>query len=161
MRNPGKSAIAVAACVAALAAGASPAPSRELKGSGTVTYMVTQIARIPLPGGKVLTESHYKGVVLAADAADPFNLSSQDCSGAEVDSSDRTLSEEIGTCVAFDKAGDVWWLQYTNKGDDRRWSVVSGIGKYAGMTGSGTTKLLTATADGRATISWSGTVNLK
>ena len=139
MRNPAKSAMAIAACLAALAAGASPALSRELKGSGTVTYMVTQITRIPLAGGKVLTESHYKGVVLAADAADPFNLSSQDCSGAEVDSSDRTLSE----------------------GDDRRWSVVSGIGKYAGMTGSGTTKLLTVTADGRATISWSGTLNLK
>ncbi len=69
--------------------------------------------------------------------------------------------EDHGVCVAFDKDGDAWWLSYSNKGDDRKWMVVAGTGKYAGMTGSGTTKLLAVTPDGRMTIGWRGTMDMK
>jgi hypothetical protein len=62
---------------------------------------------------------------------------------------------------AFDKDGDAWWLSYNNKGEDRSWTVVAGTGKYAGMTGSGATKLLAITPDGRMTISWSGAMKMK
>jgi hypothetical protein len=72
-----------------------------------------------------------------------------------------TPDEDNGVCVAVDKDGDAWWLSYANKGEDRKWNVVSGTGKYAGMTGSGTTKLLATTPDGRTTISWSGAMRMK
>jgi hypothetical protein len=42
-----------------------------------------------------------------------------------------------------------------------KWTVVSGVGKYAGMTGNGATEVLMAAADGRLTLALSGTLNMK
>ena len=55
----------------------------------------------------------------------------------------------------------MWWLWYHNRGDDRQWGAIAGTGKYDGVTGSGVTAELAATADGRLAISWQGTLTLK
>jgi hypothetical protein len=148
-------------CLFAVAGHGSLASAAELNDSGTVTYSVSQITHIPLGGGRILTEQRMAGVVVASDSAPPFHLSSQDCLSAGIGDGKGLPDEDNGVCIAVDKDGDAWWLSYTNKGEDRKWTVVSGTGKYAGMTGSGTTKLLAITPDGRMTISWRGAMKMK
>ncbi len=147
--------------VFALAVYGGSAGAAEIKDSGTVTYHLGQAAHIPMAGGKALTEQRMSGMILANNATAPFHLSSQDCLSAGVGDPKGMPEENHGVCVAFDKDGDAWWLSYSNKGDDRKWTVVAGTGKYAGMTGSGTTKLLAVTPDGRMTIGWRGTMDMK
>ena len=151
----------VGLCLFALSNHTSLAQAGETKGSGTVTYALNQIANIPLGGNRNLTEYRMSGVVIATDATPPFHLSSQDCVGSGIGEGKGWPEEDHGACVAFDKDGDAWWLSYRNKGDDRKWTVVSGTGKYSGMMGSGTTKLLAITSDGRMVISWNGTMQMK
>ncbi len=148
-------------CLFAIASQVSPTSAADLSDTGTVTYSLTQITHIPLVGGKVLTEQRMAGVLVASDSAPPFHLSSQDCLSAGIGDGKGLPDEDNGVCVAVDKDGDAWWLSYVNKGEDRKWTVVSGTGKYAGMTGSGTTKLLAITPDGRMTISWRGEMKMK
>jgi hypothetical protein len=145
----------------ALGAWTTPVAAGEMKDTGTVTYQTTQLTHSPLAGGKFLTEVRRTGVVVANNPPHPFHLASQDCLGTEIGDGKGLPEEGHGTCVNVDKDGDVWWFSYSNKGDDRKWSVVSGTGKYVGMTGGGTTKILVATPDGRLTIAFAATLNMK
>jgi hypothetical protein len=150
-------------CAGLLAACTSPAISGEIKALGTLTFVTTQFERIPLVGGKFLDEAHLKGVLSASDPSIPLHLASQDCDLATVvDAKGVPLEGYGGYCVTIDKDGDVYWIRLSGTGtSDRRWTVVSGIGKYAGMTGNGATEALRATADGRITLALSGTLSMK
>lgn len=144
-----------------LALGSSTAMGREIKGSGTITFHLSQLAQIPLAGGKFLTERRATGVGISADPTSPYHLASQDCVGASVGDAKGGPEEDNGFCVIFDKSGDAYWISYSIKGDDGKWAVTSGTGKFAGMTGDGATKTLALTPDGRMTMSWIGTLNVK
>jgi hypothetical protein len=159
MRTKKSIAQLLACAIVALAVQAGNA--EQIGGSGTVIYTITPGAQIALPGDRMLMESHLKGVILADDTSSPLHLSLQDCGSAAVGDGAGMPGEDSGVCVAADKDGDVWWLWYNNKGDERRWSVISGTGKYEGMTGSGTTEVLSYMPDGRLAITWSGTINMK
>jgi hypothetical protein len=122
----------------------------------------TQFERIPLAGGKFLNEAHLKGVLLASDPSLPLHLASQDCDFATSVDDKGVPAQGYGYCATIDKEGDVYWIWLSIMGPaDSRWTVVSGTGKYAGMTGSGRTNVLMATADGRLTLALSGTLNMK
>jgi hypothetical protein len=140
----------------------SPAISREIKASGTLTFIRTQFEQIPLVAGKFLSEVHLKGVLLASDPSLPLHLASQDCDLAiVVDAKGAPLDGYGGYCVTIDKDGDVYWIRLGNTASENKWTVVSGVGKYAGMTGNGATEVLMAAADGRLTLALSGTLNMK
>lgn len=141
---------------------ASPATSAEINASGTLTFVRTQFERIPLTGGKFLNETHIKGVVLASDPSLPLHLASQDCDFAMSVDDKGVPGQGYGYCATIDKEGDLYWISLSIMGTaDSKWTVVSGTGKYAGMTGGGTTRVLMATADGRLTLALSGTLNMK
>jgi hypothetical protein len=141
---------------------ASPATSAEINASGTLTFVRTQFERIPLAGGKFLNETHLKGVLLASDPSLPPHLASQDCDFATSLDDKGTPTQGYGYCATIDKDGDVYWIWLSSVGpSDRKWTVVLGTGKFARMTGSGTTEVLMATADGRITLALSGTLNMK
>jgi hypothetical protein len=149
-------------CAGLLVACTSPATSGEIKASGTLTFVRTQFEQIPLAGGKFLSEMHLKGVLSANDPSIPLHLASEDCDLAMVvDAKGALLEGYGGYCVTIDKDGDVYWIRLSGTPNDNRWVVVSGIGKYAGMTGNGATETLMATADGRLTLALSGTLNMK
>jgi hypothetical protein len=140
----------------------SPATSGEIKASGTLTFVRTQFEQIPLVAGKFLSEMHLKGVLLATDPSLSLHLASQDCDLAMVvDAKGAPLEGYGGYCVTIDKDGDVYWIRLSSTATDYKWTVVSGIGKYAGMTGNGATEILMAAADGRLTLALSGTLNMK
>jgi hypothetical protein len=103
-----------------------------------------------------------KGVLLASDPSLPLHLASQDCDLAMVvDAKGAPLEGYGGCCVTIDKDGDVYWIRLGNTASENKWTVVSGVGKYADMTGNGATELLMAAADGRLTLALSGTLNMK
>lgn len=161
MVKPRKMIVLYSLCSVALAGWTGAATAGEMKDTGTVTYQTTQISQSPVAGGKILAEIRRTGVVVANNPPHPFHLASQDCLGAEISDGKGVPEEGHGTCVNVDKDGDAWWFSYSNKGDDRNWSVVSGTGKYVGMTGGGTTKILAITSDGRLTIAFAATLNMK
>ena len=143
-------AIALAAVVAA-----APVVAGAEDGSGTVTYVTVQSETTDLAGGGKVLRTHSKGVILADDPASDFHLSTQDCTGATVIGADGAVSG-TGSCDAVDRDGDTWAIWYSNSAAGRVWGVIGGTGKFAKMTGGGTTEPLLQTKDGRMTISWKG-----
>jgi len=153
--------LALIAALAALGSLVAPATAAEIKGTGTVTYAVTVVAENNLPAGRILRQSRMKGLILADQDNMPFNLSPQDCSNAAIFDDKGTMVEAHGTCVAVDVDGDVWWLSFQGDTDGSQWTVTGGTGKYAGMTGGGSTDNLLITGDGRFAIAWDGTLQMK
>lgn len=153
--------LALITALTALLGLAAPATAAEVKGTGTVTYTVTVVAENNLVNGQKLRQSRMKGLILADQDNMPFNLSPQDCTNAAIIDDKGTMIEAHGTCVAVDVDGDVWWLSYEGDTDGSQWTITGGTGKYAGMTGGGTTDNLLITADGRFAIAWQGTLQMK
>lgn len=153
--------LALVAALAAVAGLTVSATAGEMKGEGTASYIMHRIAATRLADGRTLSQAHLKGVILAADPAWPFNLSSEDCNDTSLVDHDGKLLKEYGECVAVDKAGDVLWLKYDGSDAGSTWQVIGGTGKYDGSTGGGTTKNLLATRDGRLAISWTADVKTK
>lgn len=144
-------AITLAAAVAS-----APGLSAAEESSGTVTYVTTQVEFTDLAGGGKLRRGHSKGVILADDPASVFHLAAQDCSGTTVIGADGKVMFGSGSCNAVDRDGDTWAIWYSNSAAGRIWNVIGGTGKYANLTGGGTTEVLMLTRDGRMTISWKG-----
>ena len=144
-------AIALAAAVAA-----APGLAMAENGSGTATYVTVRAEVSEIGGGATVRRGHSKGVVLADDPASDFHLATQDCTGATVIGADGAVMSDSGSCHAVDRDGDTWSLWYSNGAAERTWQVIGGTGKYAHMTGGGTTEILLLTPDGRMTIGWKG-----
>lgn len=145
-----------AAALAALAAGPAAAAGEHV--SGTVTYISSHAHPVALAGGGRLLQVRSRGVLLDADPASPVNLSAQDCESTVVLGADKQPVMDSGSCVTVDKDGDTWTLWFLNRGDDRTWQVIGGTGKYAKMTGKGTTKVIGHAPDGREVLSYDGTL---
>ena len=132
----------------------------ETKVSGKVVYIAAPISTSALAGGKSLRRTQLKGVVLA-DGASFLNLNAQDCMGTSLIDANGTEVDATGSCTASDKDGDTWSIWYHNTLESRSWTIIGGTGKFHGMTGSGTTTALGATADGRVTVSYAGVIQTK
>ncbi len=137
------------------------AVAAETQLTGMVVYQVTPLSSVKLANGDTLQQSHLKGVILADEPAVLLDQNRQDCTGSSVTGPDGAEIEGSGSCVASDADGDTWSLWYHNRGDERTWAVISGTGKYEGMTGEGSTKVVSATPDGRIVITFGGTLQLK
>ena len=128
-----------------------------MTGSGTVTYGPSEPEVRELPDGRTLLRVPFKGIILSDDGTGPFHLSSQDCQGTVILAADGSQEIGRGYCDAVDADGDVWWLSWMNRGDERSCQILGGTGKFVGLEGGGTTtELLPQLPDGRQTISWEG-----
>ncbi len=134
------------------------APSEVLaeSGSGTVTYVPVASETMQDSSGKTITRDHLKGVILASDPGIKFHLATQDCKGTTVVSAYGNDLVVKGYCDAIDRDGDVWWLWYDGTAQGSTWGILGGTGKYAGMTGGGTTTTEKPAPDGRFVIHWEG-----
>ena len=58
----------------------------------------------------------------------------------------------VGHCSVFYDSGDVVWVSVTQTTTDQpvTWTVLGGVGKYAGATGGGTSKVTSRRSDGYA-----------
>ncbi len=152
--------IAVAAVLAA-SLPLQPADAEALKASGTTTYVPTSSDVTPLSEEANLLRTQSRSVLMADDPELPFHLSNQDCAGTYLLDANGQVDTGRGYCDVIDGDSDIWWLSWTTKGDDGTWEVMGGTGKYDGMTGSGTSKVLSQAADGRFVVRWEGTWELK
>jgi hypothetical protein len=122
----------------ALLAATTFAPAADFPKSGEATFDRYQIARIisavQSPVGKgVLWEDI--GVTRNIKGEKPWDRLVDRCQGtATVVGED--WSRESGNCVKKDQDGDQIFVTW--QGSD--WTIVSGTGKYKGITGTGTTK---------------------
>lgn len=143
--------LAVGACLSIQAGYAA-----EVSASGTVTYIATPMGQSPLGDGRILSRVHLKGMVVASDPSVSLHLASQDCVGTTLLDAGGVQTYGAGTCDGVDADGNTWWIWWRNTPQERTWSFIGGTGKFEGVSGGGTTKVLGATEDGRLTISWEG-----
>lgn len=146
----------------ACAAPATGSFAAEMHPNGVVFYVspATAAAPMKLANGLTIVPLHQSGIIRDDDQASPLNFSAHDCGGTLAVEPDGATSG-AGTCMATDKDGDVWWLVWTSDGKTGgTWQAISGTGKYAGLSGSGTTKFVANFPD-RSAISYSGTLTLK
>ena len=134
----------------------------EVKVSGTVTYAngpSNPGDETKLPDGSTMVRVYQKGVIVDKDPASPLNLNAQDCYGMVIVAADGKSAPGAGGCDAVDKDGDRWWMWWVEK-DGNHWGVTYGTGKFAGMTGGGTTETILNLPD-RSTITYEGTLKMK
>jgi len=133
----------------------------EMKISGTGTYVTVDQDTVSLPDGRSITHLRQKGLVLSDDPSSPIHLAVADCFATVVVAADGKSYELTGYCSDIDRDGDVWWVAFSDGAGGPHWSILRGLGKYEGMTGSGTFRVDIETPDGRASETYSGTITLK
>lgn len=134
----------------------TPVMAESGSGQGTVTYVPVAVESMQDASGRTIARNHMKGVILATDSSVSFHLATQDCRGTSVVAADGKDVVVKGYCDAIDRDGDVWWLWYDGTTQGSSWGILGGTGKYAGMTGGGTTKNEKPAPDGRFVIHWEG-----
>jgi len=154
--------------VLALAAGgammmaAGAATADQIKIEGTITYHVADVKSQPAAGGGSILRQILKGMIIDEDPTSPINFSAQDCAGTYVLRPEGGMAAGGGFCDVLDKDGHIWWLRWNTTGErTSEWTVTGGLGKYAGMTGQGTTRWLAQVPDGRSVLQYEGTLNLQ
>ena len=92
------------------------------------------------------------GVVHATVVSENGETLSQWCRGTFASTGDSFLGG-AGYCTLITQDGDFLWVWFTPTGaTESKWGVISGTGRYAGATGGGTTTQISASPDGRSTI---------
>ena len=131
----------------------------EIKDTGTSTNVNTSSEETKLPDGSTMFRFHSKGILVDNSPTSPLNLNTQDCDGVVIIAPDGKSAPGAGSCDSVDKDGDRWWMWWVEK-DGNHWGVNNGTGKFAGMTGGGTTTTILNLPD-RQTFTYEGTINMK
>lgn len=138
-------------------AGVTAAPAlADGSGHGTITYVNQRIGDRPIADGGLLAQNHLRGVVLGEGAGNIFHMTEQDCIGATIVAPDVPGGDSAGYCDGIDGDGDVYFVWWRSERGARTWGILGGTGKFAGLTGGGTTTIMGVTEDGRVVIAWDG-----
>lgn len=146
----------LAALAVAPAASAQPRPT-----SGYVVYIPDGASAMALADGRSLSHGTLRGVLLADDPASPLHLMTHDCTGTDVLGPDGLPVRGEGVCTSVDASGDLYHITYLNTPEQRAWRYTGGTGKFAGIEGSGTTEIAAVGPDGRVTIRFEGTMQMR
>lgn len=130
------------------AARAQPAES-----SGTAAYVPMKSQTTELPDGGTITRAQTRGYVMSDDPENPFRDSGQTCMGTSI--GDVTN----GYCDAIDADGDMYWISWHSGPDGDTWRLIGGTGKFAGLSGGGTSTPHPPSADGQYRIDWTWTAD--
>lgn len=159
--------VSLRTCAAAVLAVSLLVPSigaaKEVKGSGTGSYVQISAEETPLANGGKVVHTIAKGTLICDDPANSMHLATQDVAGTFVYNADGDMIKGTGYADGVDLDGDTWTLQW-NLVDDfsgNNWVHIDGTGKYAGIQGSGSTVNLVIHSDGRQVIRWEGVWTMK
>lgn len=125
-----------------------PAHAQPATTSGTAVYIPQSVETVELPDGNTLTRIRSSGYVMSDDAANPFRDSGQTCMGSGIGERMR------GYCDAIDADGDMYWIAWNNGPDSSAWHLIGGTGKFAGMSGGGTSTAYPPSAEGQYRVDW-------
>jgi hypothetical protein len=107
-----------------------------------------------LANGTTLRHQHSKGFVTGDEPGNPFDGGCQECFDSEVLAADGSVVSSMGHCQGVDRDGDVWTIW--TKAD--AWGFTGGTGKFKGIEGGGTAKVVNGSPDGRTIYTWDGTI---
>ena len=147
------------ALIAFLLAPAANAQERQI--SGYAAYIPGHSNTVTLADGRSLVENTIHSVLIEDDPQSPTHLMAQDCGGTNVLGSDGTPIQIVGSCTAIDADGDLFYISYQNTPEGGTWRYMGGTGKFDGVEGDGTTELVAMGPDGRLTIRYEGTINMR
>ena len=128
---------------------------------GSATYIVTDSESTTHPDGTVTVIQTSKSVVVCDDETVPFHLGSQTAVGTLVMDADGNLLTTAGYLHTVDPDGDVMYIWWQGIEGGSEWGFMSGSGKYEGMEGGGTSKLISMQPDGSQVIRWHGKWTMK
>ena len=132
---------------------AIPAQAQVTETSGTAVYVPVSVETVELPDGRTLARVRSVGYVMSDDSANPFRDSGQTCTGTNVG------DVASGYCDAIDSDGDLYWIAWNNGPVNGSWHLIGGTGKFAGMSGGGTSTAHPASAEGQYRIDWNYTAD--
>ena len=133
----------------------------ELKVSGTVVQVIVSKEEQKLDDGRTILHAHEKGIVETNDPKSPLNLTTRECSGTGIMDTKGNFVDGGGYCDNFDKSGDSYWNTWKAAPEGGNiWSVYHGTGKFAGMSGGGTIKIIAYFPD-RYDLAFEGTLTMK
>jgi hypothetical protein len=137
--------------------------SREVRGSGTGSYVQIDADEMLLANGGKVVHTIAKGTLICDDPENSMHLATQDVAGTFVYNADGDMIKGTGYADGVDLDGDTWTLHWNLNEDftGNNWVHIDGTGKYAGIKGSGSTVNLVIHTDGRQVIRWEGTWTLK
>lgn len=130
----------------------------EVTVSGSATYIQNWGETVMLNDGGRLERIHLKTIIHDDNDDSPINMNTQDCTGTAIYDAGGAFVMNSGHCQATDLDGDHWSMWYHHTPNGNTWGVIGGTGKFAGLTGGGTTVVETAHADGRIFLTYEGTV---
>lgn len=132
---------------------AGRADAQPSSASGTAVYVPLSTETVDLPDGRTLTRVRFSGYVLSDDATNPFRDTSQKCMGTAIG------DVMNGYCDAMDADGDMYWFSWHNGPDGNTWRLIGGTGKFADMSGGGTSVSHPAGVEGQFRDKWTYTAD--
>jgi hypothetical protein len=130
----------------------------EEKVAGYVSGTQEVLQSIPLADGTVARRITFSATVITDDPANPLHLASQDCFVTYVFSKDDKPLGGKGSCDGISVDGHLWWILLELRPDGvARWINNGGVGKFANLEASGTTKVLAEFPDGKFIGRFEGT----
>lgn len=148
------SAAALAAALSCTATG--PAAAEETGISGMVEYAAPEVEKTEL-GGTTVLDFRMPGTI-AGDVDEMSEQVQHVCFGTMSQTEGGGIGHGAGYCVQTDADGDVWWITWKGVPGDTAWNMAGGTGKYEGVSGSGTTTLVTQNDDGSSVVRYEGTM---
>jgi hypothetical protein len=139
--------------LAALAVAAPVAAAGDF--AGHAIYRPASADVTTFADGRTMTRSIENGFVYGEGAGNPFDKMIQNCYSIAMAKPGSDAVEQFGHCEGLDKDEDLFVLNF--HGDT--WTISGGTGKFAGMKGGGTTKVIQTWSDGSYLISWTGTTS--
>lgn len=138
----------------------SQATAEEMSLSGTMSFEYLSSEPIAGAPGRMV-RSEVSGTLMVAGETAPFHGATHICNSTTMLDEDDQTTAAAGSCTSIDADKEVWVLSFVSeKGGGSTWTVTWGNGKYAGMTGSGTTTYVSERPDG-LDITWEGTFEMK
>jgi len=134
---------------------------QKVTGSGQAFYAPKANATYKLADGRSVQQAASGGTMVATQPDNPLHMNTQDCDGTTVLSADGKTSKGAGYCVNVDKAGDAAWIWWRSDLNGGTWGWIDGTGKFKGVEGGGTWKVMQTSPDGKSVNSWEGTWEMK
>jgi len=132
------------------------AAAQETNISGYATYVGQESESVELASGHMLEATSSSAVLIEDDSESPLHLMSQDCSGTNLFDSEENLLQSVGSCVAVDGNGDIFWISFVNPPEGGTWRYTAGTGKFTGIEGGGTSEVISIGHGGQLTIRYEG-----
>lgn len=126
--------------------------------SGTTYYVTVQEEDRELPGCQIMRTSSVTGFAVAQHQTYPRNGT---CFTSSIIEADGEVWNGGGYCYEVDEEGDATWLWLKVADTGGTWGFIKGTGKYEGISGGGTSKVIKMWGDGKFQVSWEADYELR